>query len=367
MTKLFEQSELAGLTLRSRSVRSATWEGLADSEGFVRPELIKMMAELARGHVGLIVAGYLYVSPDGRGLPWQSGIWQDAHIPGLKEMVDAVHEEGGLLAAQIAHAGARTRKETIGGRIPLGPSAVEGFAFGATPREMSLEDIQRVIGDFADAAERVREAGFDAVQLHAAHGYLISQFLSPLTNRRKDAYGGSAENRRRFLLETASAVRKAVGRDFPVLLKVNSEDWPPGGIDPEEAAEALQALNNVGLGGVEVSGGLAGSEDARPSRKDISVPSKEAYFRPAAQLFKDRLHIPVILVGGVRSFEVAEDLLESPDADFISLSRPLICEPNLILRWKEGHRAPSKCVSCNLCLKEGLSGRGIACRLGKER
>lgn len=367
MAKLFEPTELSALMLRSRTVRSATWEGLADAEGFVRHELIGMMAGLARGQVGLIVAGYLYVSPEGRGLPGQSGICQDAHVSGLKAMVDAVHREGGLLVAQIAHAGARTRKETIGGSTPMGPSAVEGFTFGKTAREMSYADIKRVIADFAEAARRVREAGFDAVQLHAAHGYLISQFLSPITNRRRDAYGGSSENRRRFLLETAVAVREAVGRDFPILLKVNSEDWPPGGIRAEEAAEAVRELGHVGLAGVEVSGGLAGSEDARPSRKEISAPSKEAYFRQAARLFKDRLNLPVILVGGVRSFEVAEDILQSGDADFLSFSRPLICEPDLILRWKEGRRAPSKCISCNLCLKEGLSGNGIACRLGKER
>jgi 2,4-dienoyl-CoA reductase-like NADH-dependent reductase (Old Yellow Enzyme family) len=366
MPKLFEPSIMAGLTLRTRSVRSATWEGLADSEGFVRPELIKMMTELARGQIGLIVAGYVYVSPEGRGLPWQTGICRDAHMAGLKEMTAAVHAENGLVAAQLAHAGARTRSKTIAA-TPCGPSALKGFAFGDTPRQMDLKDIQRVIDDFAEAARRARQAGFDAVQLHAAHGYLISQFLSPLTNHRTDAYGGTAENRRRFLLQVASAVRAAVGEKFPILLKINSEDWPPGGVDALEAAEAVQALAETGIAGVEISGGLAGSEEARPSRKNITAPSAEAYFRSAARIFRQHLQIPIILVGGVRSCEVAEDLIASADADFISLSRPLICEPDLILRWKQGRQAPAACISCNLCLKEGLSGNGIACKLGKEK
>ena len=361
MGKLLEPARLFGLTLRTRTIRSATWEGLADEEGFVRPELIERLAELARGYVGMVISGYLYVRPDGRGLPWQTGIWDDAQVEGLKRVVGAVHDGGGVIAAQIAHAGGRTRPDTILGKQPLAPSAVEGFSFGDTPREMTLKEIQGLIRAFANAARRVKEAGFDAVQLHAAHGYLLSQFLSPLLNRRSDAYGGTSEKRHRFVIEVYEAVREAVGDSFPVFIKLNTMDGPQGGITIHESLDVARDLESRGLNGVEVSGGRAGSKRYRPSWKGISDPSKEAYFRREARRFKEELDIPVILVGGIKSYEVAEDILAAGHADFVSFSRALICEPHLILRWHEGDTGRSKCVSCNLCLKEGLKGSGIAC------
>jgi 2,4-dienoyl-CoA reductase-like NADH-dependent reductase (Old Yellow Enzyme family) len=361
MGKLLEPARLFGLTLITRTIRSATWEGLADEDGFVRPELVEMLAQLARGYVGMVIPGYLYVRPDGRGLPWQTGVWDEAHVDGLKRVVEAVHNGGAVIAAQIAHAGGRTRSKTILGKQPVAPSAVAGFSFGDTPREMKRSEIQNLIRAFANAARRVKEAGFDAVQLHAAHGYLLSQFLSPLLNRRSDAYGGTPEKRRRFVIEVYEAVREAVGDGFPVFIKLNTMDGPEGGLTIEESLEVAKELAFRGLDAVEISGGRAGSDRYRPSRKGILGPSMEAYFRPAAARFKDQLDIPVILVGGIKSYEVAEDILARNHADFVSFSRALICEPHVILRWNNGDRSSSKCVSCNLCLKEGLKGSGIAC------
>jgi 2,4-dienoyl-CoA reductase-like NADH-dependent reductase (Old Yellow Enzyme family) len=361
MGKLLEPYRLFELTLRNRTVRSATWEGLADEKGFVRLELIEMLAELARSRVGLVIPGYFYVRTDGKGLPWQTGVWDDAHVAGLKRLVEAVHNEGGVIAAQIAHAGGRTRPDYIGGERPMAPSAIQGFSFGDTPREMTLADIQELIEAFANAARRVKEAGFDAVQLHAAHGYLLSQFLSPLLNKRNDAYGGTPEKRRRFVIDVYEAVRKAVGDAFPVFIKLNTLDGPRGGITIDEALESAQELASRGLNAVEVSGGRAGSDRYRPSQKGILEASQEAYFRPAAMRFKAELDIPVLLVGGIKSYPVAEDIIAKGHADLVSFSRALICEPRLILRWHEGDRSKSQCVSCNLCLKEGLKGQGIAC------
>jgi 2,4-dienoyl-CoA reductase-like NADH-dependent reductase (Old Yellow Enzyme family) len=362
MSRLFEPSLLAGLSLRNRSVRSATWEGLADQDGFVRPDLIQMLAGLARGGAGMVVAGYLNVSPEGRGLPWQTGVWQDGHVEGLSQVTKAVHEAGGVIVAQIAHAGGRTRPETIGGLTPIAPSAVEDLAFAIRPREMSRQDIGDLVRKFADAARRVKEAGFDALQLHAAHGYLISQFLSPLTNRRHDDYGRSFEGRHRFLEEVYRAVRKGVGPDFPIFAKMNGVDGPPGGIEPQDALETAEFMEALGVDAIEVSGGQAGIVAYRPSRLNIRQPTHEAYFRAIARRFKEKLKIPIMLVGGIRSYEVAEDVLASGDADYICLSRPLICEPDLISRWMKGDRGPAKCLSCNLCLKEGLEGHGISCK-----
>lgn len=361
MPGIFEISFLGRMTLPNRTVRSATWEGLADEDGFVRPELVEMIAQLARNSVGLIIPGYLYVAQDGRGLPWQTGVWDDAHMEGLNRIAEAVHQEGGLVAAQIAHAGGRTRPEHIEGQKPMAPSAVKGFSFGDTPREMTQAEIESAVYAFAQAARRVKEAGFDAVQLHAAHNYLISQFLNPLVNRRQDAYGGSPARRRRFLLEIYDAVREVVGKRYPILIKINTTDGPEGGITPREALEAVRALADRGLDAVEVSGGMAGSGRYRPSRKGISKPSQEAYFRSGATLLKEELDIPVILVGGIKSYEIAEDILSTQDADYVSFSRALICEPDLILKWSRGDKTRSKCLSCNLCLGEGLKGGGISC------
>jgi 2,4-dienoyl-CoA reductase-like NADH-dependent reductase (Old Yellow Enzyme family) len=361
MSKIFETTFLGSVPLRNRTVRSATWEGLADRDGLVQPALVEMMAELARNSVGLIIPGYLSVARDGRGLPWQTGVWDDAHMEGLRRITEAVHHEGGVVAAQIAHAGGRTRPEYNEGQKPMGPSAVEGFSFGETPKEMTRTEIKDAGSLFARAGRRVKEAGFDAIQLHAAHGYLLSQFLSPLLNRRSDAYGGTPEKRRRFIIEVYEAVRETVGDAFPVFIKLNTTDGPEGGITIEESLDLARELAARGLDAVEVSGGRAGSDRYRPSWKGISDPSKEAYFRRAARRFKEELDIPVILVGGIKSYEVAEDIIAGGDADLVSLSRALICEPYLVKRWRDGDRSGSKCVSCNLCLSEGLKGSGIAC------
>ncbi len=361
MKKLFEPLELNSLKTANRTVRSATWEGLADAQGFVRPELTELQARLARFDVGLVIPGYLYVRSDGRGLPWQTGACSDAHVDGLRKLADAVHANHGSAVAQIAHAGARTRPETIGGAIPVAPSCVEGSAFGQTPRQLATSEIQTLVTDFASAALRVRTAGFDGVQLHAAHGYLISQFLSPFFNRRTDAYGGTPERRRRFLMEIYEAVRHAVGTDYPVLIKINATDGIQGGITPDQSLTAVRELAKKGLAAVEVSGGMAGSDRNRPSRKGIHKPSQEAYFREHARAFKKELNIPVILVGGIKSPEIAEDILACGDADAVSMSRALICEPDLVNRWKQGDRSRAACISCNKCLAEGLKGTGIAC------
>lgn len=365
MAAIFSSSNLANLVLRNRTFRSATWEGLADKDGFVRPELVRLIAQLARNSVGMVVPGYLYISPDGRGLPYQTGVWDDVHVEGLSKIVQAVHNEGGLVAGQIAHAGGRTRREFINGQTPPAPSAVEGFSFGDTPREMTTTEIGAVIGRFAEAARRVKTAGFDAVQIHSAHNYLLSQFLNPLVNRRGDRYGGSPEKRRRLLIEVYDAVRDTVGKEFPILVKLNTTDGPEGGLSIQEALDAAKILAARNIAAIEVSGGMAGSDDYRPSRKGILNRSQEAYFREAARIFKQELTIPVILVGGIKSYEVAEEIIERGEADYVSFSRALICEPDLIERWKAGDRSPSKCISCNHCLEEGLKGDGIAC-VGKH-
>ena len=213
MSKLFEPSEINGMKLANRFVRSATWEGMAADDGACTPKLTDLMVGLARGGVGLIISSHAYVSPEGQAGPWQLGIYDDRLIPGLGDMTTAVHKNGGKIVMQLAHAGYFAGAK-LTGQTPMAPSSVEGFAKG--PRnEMTVNDIQAVVKAYGAAAKRAQIAGFDGVQIHSAHGYLLSQFLSPAFNQRQDEYGGDIGNRARALLEVFREVRQAVGEDYP--------------------------------------------------------------------------------------------------------------------------------------------------------
>jgi 2,4-dienoyl-CoA reductase-like NADH-dependent reductase (Old Yellow Enzyme family) len=227
---------------------------------------------------------------------------------------------------------------------------------------MTQDEILRLTDDFGRGAERAMEAGFDGVQLHAAHGYLLSQFLSPHYNGRTDEYGGNIENRARFLLEVSRTVRSRLGEGMPVIVKMNSEDFIEGGLSIEEMLTVAAMLQDAGVDAVELSGGTMYSEKYVPLRKGVSETAEgEAYYRDAAARFKERLSIPLMLVGGIRSFEVADQFVENGIADYISLSRPLIREPGLIARWQSGDRRKSECLSDNLCVRSGIRGEGVHC------
>jgi 2,4-dienoyl-CoA reductase-like NADH-dependent reductase (Old Yellow Enzyme family) len=359
MHKLFEETEINGMKLANRFVRSATWEGMATKEGASTPRLVEMMAELARGQVGLIISSHAYVRKDGQAGLFQLGIYEDGLIKALQKMTKAVHREKGKIVAQLAHAGLFANAK-LSDETPVAVSELEEYEH--LPRKvMSEDDIQAVTVAFARAAQRAKEAGFDGVELHAAHGYLLNQFLSPYFNRRLDGYGGSAENRARAPVEAVRAVRAAVGNNFPVLMKINSEDFLEGGLKLKDSVKAGELLEKAGLDALEVSGGTPHSGKLAPSRRGIKSEGKEAYFKEAARAFKDKLHVPVILVGGIRSFQVAEKLVEEGYADYISMSRPLIREPDLIKRWASGDRSKARCVSDSLCFEPGRAGEGIYC------
>jgi 2,4-dienoyl-CoA reductase-like NADH-dependent reductase (Old Yellow Enzyme family) len=356
---LFESSTINGMTLANRFVRSATWEGMATEDGRVTPKLIDTMTALADGGVGLIISGHAYVTPVGQASPWQMGIYDDSLTVDLRSMTDAVHQAGGRIMAQLAHAGHFALKKAIG-TAPVVASNFDGLA--RTPRtELSEADIRNLESGYVAAARRAQAAGFDGIQLHSAHGYLLSQFLSPWFNRRTDNYGGSLDNRVRIHVETIRAIRQAVGADYPVLVKMNCEDFSDGGLTVEESIAAAGQMVAAGLDAIELSGGLLTGGKLSPSRFNINTEEKEAYFKEAARAFKTALDVPLILVGGIRSPEVAERLLDQGTADYLSMSRPLICEPNLIRRWKSGDRTRARCLSDNLCFGPGMTGKGIYC------
>ena len=356
---LFESGTINGMTLANRFIRSATWEGMATDKGAVTPRLIDTMVRLAEGGVGLIISGHAYVAPEGQASPFQLGIHDDTLVEGLSTMTRAVHAAGGRIVAQLAHAG-NFALEKATGMTPMVVSDFEGLA--QTPRHaMTLADIRSLKAAYVAAARRAQDAGFDGIQLHSAHGYFLSQFLSPLFNRRDDEYGKSIENRTRIHVEIIRDIREAVGEGFPLLVKLNCEDFADGGLTVEDSIAAALLMASAGLDAIELSGGTILGGKLSPSRPNINKPEKEAYFRNAANALKTKLDIPLILVGGIRSADVAEALLGNGTADFFAMSRPLIREPDLINRWKSGDRTPARCLSDNLCFGPGLTGKGICC------
>jgi 2,4-dienoyl-CoA reductase-like NADH-dependent reductase (Old Yellow Enzyme family) len=359
MSKMFEDSEINGMKLSNRFVRSATWEGMAADDGACTPKLIDLMAALAEGGVGLIISSHTYVSPEGQASPWQLGIYRDELVPGLESMTKAVHEKGGKIVMQLAHAGYFAFAK-LTGQPPLAPSDVDGFAKGPR-RKMTVADIQNVVDAYGAAAKRAQHAGFDAVQIHSAHGYLLSQFLSPAFNQRNDQYGGDISNRAQALIEVLQSVRSAVGKDYPVLVKMNCQDFIDNGLALEDSLQVGAMLAENGIDAIELSGGVLIGGKLSPSRMGIKTEEKEAYFQQDAIAFKKQVDVPLILVGGNRSFQVAERLVDQGVADYISISRPLIREPDLINRWKAGDRSRATCLSDNLCFGPGGKGQGIYC------
>jgi 2,4-dienoyl-CoA reductase-like NADH-dependent reductase (Old Yellow Enzyme family) len=365
MAEIFESTNIKAMELKNRLMRSATWEGMCDPEGRPTEKLINYYTDLAKGGVGMIITGYTFVSPEGRQMPGKMGLHTDDFIPDMKKMVDAVHAAGSKICVQLVHAGGQTNEKTIG-RNPIAPSAIEAAQYqGVTPDAMTVEDIHRVVAAFGLAARRAKEAGFDAVQLHGAHGYMINQFLSPHTNQRTDEYGGSFDNRFKFLDDVYKSVRTAVGKDYPVLIKLTGADNLEGGLTAEEAVDAAKRLSAAGIDAIEVSGGTPASGDLGPVRGKINAASDEAYLLELAKGIKAAVSCPVISVGGYRSYEVASAALDT--VDYISFSRPFIREPNLANRWKSGDTARATCISCNKCFVAGIKEGGIYCVVQKKQ
>ena len=339
MNTLFEPNKIGTLSLANRFIRSATWAGMADDDGNCSSRLIELMANLAIGRVGLIITGHTYVQQNGRHSPWQLGIDRDELIPGLKRMTRAVHDKNGKIAVQLGYGGAYLSKSRL--------------------RSLSVSDIQEIINDYGKAAGRAKEADFDAVQIFAAHGFLLSQFLCPRYNDRSDMYGGSIQDRSRIVLEVLDSIRKAVGPDYPVLIKINSRDFVENGLSLKESVQVGVMLRDRGIDAIELSGGLLNNPDML--RAEIKNEEDEAYFKGEAGFFKEKIKVPLILGGGIRSYNVARQLIEQGTADYISMCRPFICEPGLVRRWHSGNLAKAACISCNNCVEQVKSGRGISC------
>lgn len=345
MKKIFETTQLGSMVLKNRLWRSATWENKADEKGHMTPELLKVYEHLARGGVGTILTGYAFVREEEQPNPGMMGIYSDAFISEYQQLTERTHELGANIVMQIVYGGSQTDFNTDT-RLIWGPSAVKDENYGVTPTPMSKEDIVSLVHSFAQAARRAKDAGFDAVQLHAAHGYLFSQFLTPYYNRRTDEYGGSIENRARIIYETVDAIRSEVGPDYPVLIKMHStEGRDEGGLTSEESAMVAQGLEKHGITAIELSGGYK----ADTIRTGIFKEEDQSYFRAPAAAIADEVNVPIILVGGNRSVAVMEEILAGTKIEYFSLSRTLFSEPDLPNKWQGGYRGRPRCVACNKC------------------
>ncbi|MDD4681160.1 MAG: NADH:flavin oxidoreductase [Clostridia bacterium] len=360
MKTLFDQTTIKHLEISNRFIRSATWEGLASTNGAVTPALIDAMVALAKGGVGLIITGHSYVRTDGQAGPNQLGAYSDSLIPGLKEMTEVVHAAaGGKIIMQLAHAGRFAAKQ-LTGQTALAVSHAKDLS-DTSVREITIEDIQELVVAFAEAAGRAKAAGFDGVQIHSGHGYLLSQFLSPAFNQRQDEYGGSINNRSRIHLDIIQAMRRIVGNEYPILVKLNCQDFIENGLNLDDSLQVAHRVANAGVDAIELSGGVINTGRLEPSRTGINSLEREAYYRNEARAFKREIRIPLILVGGIRSYELAEKLVENEEVDYISMCRPFIMEPGLINRWASGDHSKALCKSDNACLKSGRKGTGVRC------
>ena len=359
--RLFEPMRIGSMTVPNRICFAASSSELADLDGHAGPRMAAYYAERARGGAGLIVVEATYVEMEGRRLPRNAMLHEDGYIPGLRLIADAVHEAGGKIALQLNHGG-REAVTAVSGSTPLGPSPIaSSFTGGGTvsiPRELTRAEILRIVGRFADAAQRAREAGYDAVELHGAHGYLISQFLSPDANRREDQYGRDVRGRSRFAVEIVAEIKRRMD-DYPVIFRMNSSDHAPGGLELDEALQIARFVEEAGADSISLSAGIHAS---RPYRIIPGMAESEAWNRAAARAMRERVSVPVMTVGRISEPRIAEDLLAAGDADVICLSRALIADPYWPAKARAGRvEEITPCIACNECVANIHNHNGVAC------
>ncbi len=325
MKTIFDKTTLGNIKTKNRLIRSATWEGMADGEGHIPEELFKVYDGLFSGGVGAVITGFTSVSDNDFYFGGMVRLSNDSLISEHKILTENAHKNDCPVIVQLA----------------LGE--YNGSYRNMSINDLTKEDIERIEELFVSAAHRAKSAGYDGVQIHAAHGFFLSRFISPAYNHRLDEYGGSAENRGRIVAEIIAKIKKDIP-DLHITMKINCSDFMLGGLVPSESLVICQQCENAGLGSVEVSG-------AGTSFSGIRAGVNEAYFKDFALALAKQIDIPVILVGGHRSIENMNAVLNEGGIGFLSLSRPLIREPDLINRWQNGDTSPAKCVSCNMCYR----------------
>ncbi len=364
---LFSKHQIGPVGVKNRIVMLPLGTALASDTGAATREFIDYYTERARGGAGLIIVEATLVDhPVGRIGPTQITIDDDRYIAGLNELTESVHDHGAKLFVQLHHGGRQTTPQLTQGQCPVAPSAIGCKMCGSSPKEMSASQIAGTVEKFICAAERAKRAGFDGVELHGAHGYLINQFMSPHTNHRTDEFGGSLDNRMRFPLLIVEGIRSALG-DFPISFRVSVDEMIPGGITLDEGVVMARIMSDAGVDVLNITSGIY--ESMASFIEPCSKP--QAWRAYLAAAVKQAVNTPVITAGVIREPEAAERLLETGVADFVGIGRGLVADPEWPTKARLG-RADEirKCLSCNTCFSRISNGLHIRCavnaRVGRE-
>lgn len=393
MKQVFEPCSIGGLSLKNRIIRSATHEAMAHRDGMPTDDLLSTYQRLAEGGAGAIITGYAGVKQNGRTFPNMLMFDNDAYIPVYKSINDRLKRFNVPIFLQIAHGGSRSMSKITGENV-ISVSARRKNDYGDAVKEASETEIRSIVAAFADAVVRAKAAGFDGVELHAAHGYLLSEFVSPVLNKRRDRWGGSMENRLRIVTEIFSSARKDVGDGFPILVKMSAHDEFRRGLTDAEAVKIARILKAASCDAIEVSCGygdfmytirmpkppVEAILGLMPRYRNMPGYQKWLFRRmapfiararaplynynvPMADHIKHHVDIPVIAVGGIRTLQDIQTIISEKGIDFVSLSRPFIIEPDIVNRFEKGQQR-SRCIDCGFCLI-GVTRNTLRCYYGR--
>lgn len=347
--ELFQPITIGSMVCKNRILRSATWEALSDRDGYMSEKQYAIYRELAKNGVGLICTGYARVCKEEYPNAGMMGIYDDSLIPQYQKLTDMVHQYGAAVMMQIAYGGTKTTYETEG-RTIFAPGAIPERSTGLAGAPMTVSDIRDLVERYGDAAERVKKAGFDAVEIHGGHSYLLNQFLSPYYNDRKDAYGGSPENRYRIVDEIIKAIRKKVGGGYPIAIKITCSDFFENGLSFRETLDICKMLERSGIDMIEVSGNIHGKAQKMTGQVfDGHTIRKGGYFYEYAREIAEAVSVPVYVTGGFSDPAIMEQYLKESAVKGFGLSRALLCEPDLVGRWLAGDTTAAKCLHCSKC------------------
>lgn len=365
MNDLFSKTKIGNIRLKNHFVKSATYEGRATFGGHLTPYIFRYYEHVAKGGAGLIITSFARILKNEKAKPKMIGIYEDSFISEYKKLVKLSHKHGTKIVMQISYGGNQTKTNTNFKNI-FSPSGIACMKNGSKGTPISAEKINWLTDKFAQAALRAKNSGFDGVQIHAAHGYFLSQFLTPKYNRRIDKYGGNLENRSRIIFDVYNKIRKAVGKNFSVMIKINCEDFVKDGFKLNECIYVCKKLSALGIDAIEVSGGVLESRFNSFSKPNILEEKDEAIFKKQTMRIARAIkNTPIIMSGGLRSLNVIENIYKNSGVNFFSLARPLISEPDLIKRWEQGKRGKSRCISCRNCFGKNDNGN-YYCVLDKK-
>ncbi|PKP61762.1 NADH:flavin oxidoreductase [Candidatus Atribacteria bacterium HGW-Atribacteria-1] len=360
--KLFSPININRLRLRNRIAIAPMGTNFAKPGGYVSSRLIDHIVRRVSGGCGLVYCEAAYVDPAGIGRDRHLRIYSEEYLPGFREMTDAVHQVGGVIGIQLNHLG-REANQNFTKTAPVAPSPIPSPWGGNKPSELSIPEIDVLVKRFATAALNAKNSGFDLIELHAAHGYLLEQFLSPLSNKRRDSYGGSTYNRCKFVLEVIDAVRKVVGLEFPLTLRMSVEEFWEGGLDIQESLKILQILQNAGIDAVSITCGVKGS-------LEYSIPqsvSPKGCYRELSKQIKQSLRIPIMVAGRIDDALVSTEIVESNDADIVVVGRALLADPDFSVKIQRDESDELRpCIKCNVCIDRLFKDLDIYCSVNPE-